>query len=58
MSKLEAARDLSVLELLQVLDEKLDLELTRVGEICFSPVVPAASLKTEVSAPQMMWLKE
>ena len=46
---LEAARNLSVLELLQVLNENLDLEFARVREICFPPVVPAALLQPEVS---------
>ena len=44
-----AARNLSVLELLQVLDEKLDLEFVRVQGICSPPLAHAASLKTEVS---------
>ena len=44
-----AARNLSVLELLQVLDEKLDLEFARVQGICSPPLAHAASLKTEVS---------
>ena len=52
-----AARNLSVLELLQVLNEKLDLEFARVQEICFLPLVPAAPLQTEVS-PQMICLRE
>ena len=46
---LEAARNLSVLELLQVLNENLDLEFARVREICLSPAIPAAPLQTEVS---------
>jgi len=50
-----AARNLSVLELLQVLNEKLDLEFARVQEICFPPLVPAAPLQTEVS-PQTICL--
>lgn len=44
-----SARNLSVLELLQVLDEKLDLEFARVRGICSPPLAPVASLKTEVS---------
>ena len=46
---LGAVRSLSVLELLQVLDEKLNSEFVRVRGICSPPLVPAASLNTEVS---------
>lgn len=46
---LRAARKLSVLELLQVLDEKLDSEFVRVRGICSPPLAPAASLSAEVS---------
>jgi len=53
-----AAHNLSVLELLQALNEKLDLEFSRVRETCVRPVVPAAPLKTEVSAPQTIYFQE
>ena len=53
-----AAHNLSVLELLQALNEKLDLEFSRVRENCVRPVVPAAPLQTEVSAPQTISFQE
>ena len=54
---LEAARNLSVLELLRVLDEKLDLEFTRVRETCFHRA-PTACLEAEVSTPRVIYLRE
>ena len=53
---LEAARKLSVLELLRVLDEKLDLEFTRVRETCLHRA-PAAFLEAEVSTPRVIYLR-
>jgi len=52
------AHNLSVLELLQALNEKLDLEFSRVRKTCVRPVVPAALLQTEVSAPQTIYFQE
>lgn len=46
---LEAARDLSIEDLLHVLNEKIGLECTRVLGIPLPPVFPPASLDTEVS---------
>jgi hypothetical protein len=45
---LEAAHNLSVLDLLRVLNEKLDLECTKIQT---SPVVSTVSLESEVSEP-------
>ena len=46
---LEAARGLSIFELLCVLNEKLNLEHTRLQDTPLPPVGPAASLESEVS---------
>ena len=48
---MEAARNLSILDLLRVLNEKLDLECTRLRETRLPPVVSTASLGPEVSIP-------
>jgi len=45
---LEAARELSIPELLRVLGEKLDAECSRVREIPLPPAASAASLEPEV----------
>jgi hypothetical protein len=45
---LEAARDLSIPELLRLLNEKLDVGFTKLQETVL-PTVSAASLKSEVS---------
>jgi hypothetical protein len=48
----EAALNLSVLELLQVLNAKVALECTRVREIRLSPgLASITTLEAEVSAP-------
>jgi len=57
---LEAAHNLSIPELLRVLNEKLGLESSRLRETCLPPIVSIASLKAEVSAllirpPQRTW---
>ena len=49
---LEAARDLSIQDLFCVLNEKLDLECTRIHDISPSRPVPAAYLESEVSTRQ------
>ena len=49
---LEAARDLSIQDLLRVLNEKLGLECARIREICPYQPALAASLESEVSARQ------
>ena len=54
----EAARNLSVFELLQALNDKLDLEFARVEGICSLPAVPAAPLQTEVSTPRKIYLHD
>ena len=46
---LEAARDLSIQDLLRVLNEKLGLECTRIRDIPLSRTVPATFLESEVS---------
>ena len=46
---LEAARDLSIQDLLHVLNEKLSLEWARIRTIPTSYAVPTASLESEVS---------
>ena len=46
---LEAVRDLSIQDLLRLLNEKLGLEYTRIRDIPTPHAVPAASLKSEVS---------
>lgn len=51
---LEAARDLSVQDLLRVLNEKLGLECTRLRETPLPPVVSAASLEPEVMASTLL----
>ena len=45
----EAVRDLSSFELLRALNEKLDLECTRLRETRPSPTTLAASVESEVS---------
>ena len=57
---LEAARNLSIHDLLRVLAEKLGLECTRVQQIPLLPVGSAASLASEVSVPwqiSVLWLQ-
>ena len=49
---LEAARDLSIQDLLRMLNEKFGLEYARIREISSSCTVPAASLELEVSTRQ------
>ena len=51
MSKLKAARDLSIPDLLRLLNEKLGLECAKLQKSPLPPVVSASSLKPEVSAP-------
>jgi len=46
---LETARDLSIPDLLRVLNEKLDLEYTRLRGTPLPPTVSVASLESEVS---------
>ena len=55
----EAALDLSIPELLRVLNEKLGLECTRAREIRL-PAVPASitSLEAEASIPQLAYFGE
>ena len=48
---LEAARDLSITDILRILNEKVDFECARVRTIPMPPPVLAASLEAEVSAP-------
>ena len=50
---LEAARGLSIPDLLRLLNEKLGLECTRVREIPLSPAVPAPTLGSEVSTRRL-----
>ena len=45
----QAAYDLSIPELLHVLNERLDFEYARVRDIRLPPAVSVASLETEVS---------
>ena len=52
----EAARDLSIPDLLRVLSEKLHLECTRLRKTHL-PVVSAAELEPEVSVPQSILTK-
>jgi hypothetical protein len=49
---LEAARDLSIADLLHVLSEKLGLECTKLQDTPLPPAVSPASLEPEVSAPR------
>ena len=49
---LEAARDLSIHDLLYLLNEKLGLEWTRIRDIPTSRPVPTVSLESEVSTRQ------
>lgn len=51
---LEAALNLSVLELLRALNKKLGLECTRTQEYCLPPLGLIPSLETEVSGPLSM----
>ena len=48
---LEAARGLTIPELLRVLNEKLGLECTRLRELPSPPDFSTASLEAEVSTP-------
>ena len=49
---LEATFNLSVLELLQILNEKFSLEYTRTRGNCFPPILGSiSSLEAEVSRP-------
>lgn len=45
----QAAHDLSISELLRVLNDKLGLEYTRIRETGLSPAVSTSSLETDVS---------
>ena len=56
---LEAARSLSIPDLLRVLSEKLNLECTRSQETPLPPVfTPASAVESEVRAPQSVYLTE
>ena len=48
---LEAARDLSIPDLLRLLNEKLGLECTRLREIPLPPLASVASSESEVNTP-------
>ena len=48
---LEAARDLSIPDLLRVLNQKISLEFTTLRNALPSPAVSAGSLESEVSEP-------
>jgi len=48
---LEAARDLSIPELLYVLNEKLGLESSSLRQTCLPPIISIASLAAEVRTP-------
>jgi hypothetical protein len=50
---LEAARDLSVTDLLHMLCEKLEQEYTRLRETRLPPALSAASVELEVSVPRL-----
>ena len=51
---MEAARDLSLPDLLRVLNEKILLERARVQDTIISPALSTTSLETEVSPlPQL-----
>jgi len=59
----EAARNLSIPELLCALNEKLGLESSRLRQMCLPPIISIASLKAEVSSPliyppQRVWWKD
>ena len=55
----EAALNLSVLELLQALKEKLSLEYTRMRGKCFPLILgPISSVEAEVSKPLSIHLNE
>ena len=51
---LETARDLSIPDLLRLLNEKLGLECTRLQETPPPPLVDTASLESEVSSPELI----
>ena len=51
MSKLKAARDLSIPDLLRLLNEKLGLECTRLRETPLPPLASVASSESEVNTP-------
>ena len=55
---LEAARDLSIPDLLHVLREKLSLECARLREAGLAPVFSTASLGPEVSISRSVCLDE
>lgn len=50
MMSLEAARGLSIPDLLRLLNEKLGVECAWVREIPLSPAVPAASLRESLGS--------
>jgi len=52
---LEAARKLSIPELLRVLDEKLDVEYSRIREISLPLAASVASLEHEVRTHCHTW---
>ena len=55
----EAALDLSILELVQALNEKLDLECIKAREIRFSPALASvASLEAEVSGHRLIYVSQ
>ena len=45
----DAAKDLSISDLLRLLGEKLDVECIKLRETRLSPTLPTTSLKSEVS---------
>ena len=54
----DAVLNLSVLELLRALNEKLGLECTTVREGCFLPILDPISAEAEVSGPRSIHLNE
>ena len=48
---LEAARDLSIRDLLRVLNQKIGLEYTTLRDTPLPPSISATSLESEVSGP-------
>ena len=55
---LETARDLSLPDLLHMLNEKLDLERTRLRDIPLPSAVSVASLESQVSEHRLTHLDE
>ena len=54
MSESETARDLSIPDLLRLLNKKLGLECTRLQETPPPPLVVTASLESEVSPSELI----